>query len=226
MSRPTREVQSPQAASWCADVDLPSSGRPGRYVLRDNFETGTLSKWTTRIREGDAWAGVTDDFAITGTCSGRLIVTSSWDSRANIQRDLPDDTDDVWAGGWFRVLTEGYAGSNVPTFRFFKDASRILDVNRQNVAGDLWLRTARGDGTWKFVKLNKWMALNRWYHIEVHVNTNWRSSQIDVLVDGQVLYSTTSYYLPAGDLTTAMIGAEHPRQKMDMVFDDVVVRGS
>jgi hypothetical protein len=226
VSRPTAQVQSSQAASWCSEVDLPSSGRPGTYILRDNFESGTLSKWTTRIDEGDAWAGVTDDYAVTGNCAGRLIVTSSWDSRANVQRDLPDRPSDVWAVGWFRILKEGYAGSNVPTFRFFTDSSRILDVHRQNLTGDLWLRTARGDGSWKYVKLNKWMALNRWYRIEVHVGTDWSNSRIDVLVDGQVLYSTTSYYLPVGHLTTAMIGSEHVRQKMDVVFDDVVIKGS
>jgi hypothetical protein len=32
--------------------------------------------------------------------------------------------------------------------------------------------------------------------------------------------------LPADHLTTTMIGSEHVRQKMDMVFDDVVIKAS
>jgi hypothetical protein len=191
--------------------------------VRDNFESGTLSKWST-TDEGDAWAGVTDDYAYKGDCAGRLIVTGSSTSRANIRRTLPGGTTDVWAVGRFRVLREGYSGSNVPTFRFFNGSARIADVHRQNGTGQLWLRTARGDGSWRYVRLNKEIDLNRWYRVIVHVRTDWSRSTVEVRVDGSVLYYSGGYYLPSGRLTAAMVGAEHQRQKMDLVFDNVVVK--
>lgn len=217
---------APSAASWCSSaVGSPTWGRPGSYVIADNFESGSLGKWRV-TDEGDAWAGVTSSFASTGECAGRLIVSSSSTSRANVRKSLPTGTDDVWAIGWFRVNREGYSGSNVPTFRFFYGSKRILDIHRQNLSGDLWLRAARGDGSWKYVKLGKRMDLNRWYKVEIHVRTAWGSSRVDVLVDGVLRYSKSGYYLPTARLTSVMVGAEHVRQKGDLGFDNIIVKAS
>jgi hypothetical protein len=221
----TAQVPPAGSPSCRSGVPLPWSSRPGDLVNRDNFESGSLSRWAT-TDEGDAWAGVTDDYAVTGDCSGRLIVTGSSTSRANIRTGLPAGTNDAWAIGWFRILREGYDGSNVPTFRFFNGPRRIADVYRENGGGGLWLRTARGDGSWSYARLRRWVSLNAWHKIVVHVHADWSASRVDVLLDGVLVISDASIYLPAERLTTAMVGAEHVRQKMDLVFDNIIVKAS
>lgn len=215
------------AASWCsAAAARPTTTRSGRVIVADNFESGSLSTNWTKTDEGDAWAGVTTSWRRSGLCAGRLIVTSSSTSRANIQRSLPWDTDDVWAIGWFRVNRQGYSGSNVPTFRFFNGSQRILDVYRQNISGDLWLRTASGTGSWRYVRLNRTLALSTWYKIEVRVRPAWGSSHVSIWLNGSEIHRTWSMYLPASRLTTVMVGAEHVRQVMDLAFDDVILTAS
>jgi hypothetical protein len=210
------------AASWCQSVPLPTVNRPGTVLLRDNFESGSLSRWRV-VDNGDAWAGVTNSRDHTGRCAGRLKVTSSSTSRANVQKALPTGTNDVWAVGWFRVDKQGSWGSNVPTFRFFNGSTRLADVHRQNSTGELFLRTRTSSGSWRYVKLNRRMSLYTWHRVDIYVRPAWRSSAISIAVDGQWLYRTTSAYLPASRLTTVMIGAEHYRQVMDLSFDDVFI---
>jgi hypothetical protein len=215
------------AASWCSSsVGTPTTYRSGTTVVADNFESGSLTTKWTKTDEGDAWAGVTTSFDHSGACAGRLVVTNSWTSRANIRRGLPSGTDEVWASGWFRVNKQGYWGSNVPTFRLFNGSTRILDVHRQNISGAMWLRTRTSSGSWRYVKLGPTLALGRWYYVEVHVRTAWSSSYVTVWLNGTMLYRNAAYSLPTSRLTTVMIGAEHYRQLGDLGFDDVVVKAS
>jgi hypothetical protein len=210
------------SAWWCETVPLPTVTRPGALVVSDGFEDGSLWRWRV-VRDGDARAYVSNSRSSSGRCSGRLIVSSDATARANVQRALPTGTDEVWAMGWFRVDREGGPESNVPTFRFFDGSSRILDVYRQNGTGDLWIRTATGTGTWRYVQLDRKLELFRWHHVEVHVRAAWGSSAISVRLDGAELHRTSSAYLPTSRLTIAMIGAEHVRQEMDLSFDDIVI---
>jgi hypothetical protein len=210
------------AASWCEVVPLPTQTRPGTLVLRDGFEDATLIRWRV-VDEGDAWARISSTYSRTGGCSGRLTVTSSWNSRANVQKALPAGTNDLWAVGWFRVDKQGSWGSNVPTFRFFNGSTRLLDVHRQNMTGDLFVRTRTSSGSWRYVKLNRTMNMYQWYKIEVYLRAAWSSSSISVWVNGTEVYRTSSAYLAASSMTTAMIGSEHQRQVMDLSFDDVVL---
>ena len=219
-------AQPPDAVGPCSpEIYLPSSKRAGAYVVRDHFESGTLGKWAI-TDEGDAWAGVTDDHGRRGLCAGRLIVSSSSTSRANVRTALPSGSTDAWALGWFRVLAEGGIGSNVPTFRFFDGSQRIVDVHRQNGSGDLWLRSADRDGSWAYVRLGTKVSLGSWHRVVVHVRAGWSAGRVDVFIDGVLRFTDSSYYVHAGRITTVMVGAEHVRQKMDLVFDDVVVKAS
>jgi hypothetical protein len=229
VSAPTNDTTSlvPSAASWCSSsVGTPTSYRTGTVVVADNFESGSLTTKWSKTDEGNAWAGVTNAFHHTGACAGRLIVTSSSTSRANIRHGLASGTDEVWATGWFRVNKQGYWGSNVPTFRLFNGTTRILDVHRQNGTGVLWLRTRTRSGAWRYVNLGRTLALGRWYFLEVHVRTAWSASYVTVWLNGTRLYRNAAYSLPTSRLTTVMIGAEHVRQVMDLGFDDVVVKRS
>ena len=218
---------TPARAVVCASsVALPTSGGLGDYRLRDHFESGGFGKWTGRTAEGDAKAYVGTARKVSGWCAGRLVVTSAWNSKANVWRQLPSGTRDVWVTGWFRVDREGLWGSNVPTWRLFAGSQRIADVHRQNGTGDLWLRTANGSGGWRYTKLNRRIALGTWHRIQLHVYANWSGSDIEVRVDGDLAYRNLSHWLPVGRLDRAMIGAEHRRQVMDLWFDDAVIRSS
>lgn len=213
---------APAAAASCGGSSPPID-RPGSVVVADSFESGSVSTYWTKTDEGDAWAGITTSGPHRGLCAGRIIVTSSSTSRANLRRGLPSGTDEIWAVGWFRVDRQGYSGSNVPTFRFFNGSQRILDVHRANGSGSLWLRTASGSGSWRYVWLNRYIELHRWYRIDVHIRTSWSSSVVSVWVNGTRVYANTAYSLPASRLTTVMIGAEHVKQLGDFSVDDVVL---
>lgn len=212
-------------AVTCSSAPQPTSTRPGTVLVTDTFESGSLSRWAVRD-EGDAWAGITTSAPRSGSCAGRLVVTSSSTSMAHLRRYTPSGTADVWARGWFRVDRQGYVGSNVPTFRFFNGSQRILDVFRANGTGQLWIRSASGSGSWRYVWLNRYMELHRWYQVEIHVRSAWSESIVSVYVNGTLLYGNSRYYLPASRVTTVQIGAEHYRQVSDLSFDDIIVKVS
>jgi len=215
-------IAAPAAAVTCSG-SAPTTSRPGQVIVADSFESGSVSTHWVKTDEGDAWAGITTNAPHRGLCAGRITVTSSPTSRANLRHSLPSGTNEMWAIGWFRVDKQGYSGSNVPTFRFFNGSQRILDVFRSNGSGMLWIRTASGTGSWRYVWLGKYIELHRWYKIEIHVLTNWSSSTVSVRVNGTILYGNSHYYLPTSRLTTAMVGAEHVKQVGDLSFDDIIL---
>jgi hypothetical protein len=220
-------VPGPIAAANCdASAERPWNSDPGALVLADNFESGSFGSWSQVVREGDAWAYVSASRRVSGWCSGALHVTSNSGSRAYVRKWIGWQARDVWVSGSFNIDTEGWLGNNVPLVRLWNDSGRIVDVYRQNGAGILWLRTANGSGGWWYVKLNKWIALDRWYSVKLHVRPSWSASTVEVWVDGSRLYSDSSHWMPAGNLTSVMIGAEHRRQKMDLYFDDVVIKAT
>jgi hypothetical protein len=201
----------------------PVASRPGTVIVADGFESGSVRTHWSVTDEGDAWAGITTSAPHRGMCAGRIVVTSSSTSRANLRRGLPAVTTNVWAVGWFRVEREGSRGSNVPTFRFFNGSNRVLDVFRANGTGAMWLRTASGTGSWRYTWLNAQLPLHRWAKIEVHVRANSSQSTVSVWIDGVRRFESSSYSLPASRLTMVMIGAEHVKQVEDLWVDDVVV---
>jgi hypothetical protein len=217
----------PAAAVTCSTTSgLPTVTHPGTVVVRDSFESGSVGTNWAVTDEGDAWAGITTTAPKSGLCAGRLIVTNSSTSRANLRRALPTGTSDVWAVGWFRVDQQGWVGSNVPTFRFFDGSYRMLDVFRANGSGLMWLRTSSGSGGWSYVGLQTYTPLHSWFKVDIHVRTSWRSSIVAVYINGGLRYSSSSAYVPTSRLTTVMVGAEHVRQLGDLSFDDIVVTAS
>jgi hypothetical protein len=202
----------------------PTTGDPGSVVLADNFETGSFSRWTTVVRNGDASAYVTGTHHVSGWCGGRLHVTSNSGSRAYIQKSFGWQARDVWATGQFYIDGGGWVPNNVPYLRLWNGGRRILDVYRQNGAGALWLRAATSDGSWSYVKLKSWVSLDAWHSLKIHASPAWSSSTVEVWFDGVRVYSNGNKYLPTDNLTSVMIGAEHYRQQMDLYFDDVVIK--
>jgi hypothetical protein len=224
---------TPAALSWqivatsgCnASTPAPTNSDPGIVVLADNFESG-LGKWTKISTQGDATITTESDKAKTGSCGVRTHVTSVlWDSRANLQKNLPAGTGEVWLNGWFNYERESTdQGWNLPTFRLFSDGKRVLDVSRQNVTGNVFLRYPNGVGGWSFFMTGRKFDLNRWYQVKIHVVANGNLSRAEVWIDGVRYINTTGLTLGVWSFDMTMLGAEHQNQEGDVVADDAVIK--
>ena len=177
-------------------------------LLQDGFDNG-LGQWAV-TDEGDA---------VVETVNSQLHikVTSSSTSRGNVAKALPNASA-VTLSGDFKIVAEGGSGSNVPTFRLFKSGSRILDVYRQNVSGDAWLRLNNGSGGWTFTKIKNWIALNTTYNFNIHVVNGF----LTIKIDNVTVYSAQAP-LTSNTFDLAMIGAEHVKQVGDSYIDNVTI---
>ena len=203
----------------------PSNSDPGTVVLADNFEGG-LGQWTKIATQGDATIATETDKVKTGLCAVRTRVTSvTWDSRGNLQKNLPTGTGEVWLSGWFNYERESTdQGWNLPTFRLFSDGKRVLDLSRQNVTGNVFLRYPNGLGGWSFIQTGRRFDLNRWYQVKIHALANGNLSTAEIWVDGVRYINTSAITLGVWTFDIAMLGAEHQNQEGDVVADDVLIK--
>ena len=213
-----------QAITCAPDGTLPSNGDAGTVRLADDLETGDLRRWSKTVREGDASAAVQNSRSHDGRCALRLWVTTRGDSRANVRKYLPTETRTIRASGWFRVDRQGVLGSNVPILRFFDGSRRMVDLHRKNGSGELWLRTADGQGGWKYNRLGLTMPLGRWMYVKFRATASWSSSLVSVKVNGTYLYWRSDHRIPTSRLNMVMVGSEHVKQQMDLYVDEVVVK--
>ncbi|HEY3162937.1 MAG TPA: hypothetical protein VGJ71_01185 [Candidatus Limnocylindrales bacterium] len=214
------------APSGCnAGTATPTNTDPGTVVLADNFESG-LGQWTKVSIQGDATIVTENDRAKTGLCGVREHVTSMiWDSRANLQKGLPAGTAEVWLTGWFYYERESTdPGWNMPSFRLFSNGKRVLDLSRQNVTGNGFLRYPNGAGGWSFIMTGRKFDLNRWYQIKVHATANGNLGKAEVWVDGLRLINATNMTMGVWAFDDAYLGAEHQNQEGDFVADDAVIK--
>lgn len=206
-------------------VPAPSNADPGTTILADNFEINDFSLWTKVVQEGDAWAHVETDDVHSGGCAGRVHVTASSTSRANIVKTLPQPAREVWADGWFSIERQGAdTKSNVPTFRFFSAGKRVLDVSRQNDSGSLFVRYPNTSGGLTITQTGATLALNRWYQLKIHAVPNGLNSAVEVWLDGTLVYRTTAATLQTSSIDSGQVGAEHVQQDGDFAVDDVVLK--
>jgi hypothetical protein len=190
--------------------------------LADGFESG-FGAWSSVTRDGDATVSIDPSPVFAGAGAVHLHVTSSSTSRANLDRVLPAGTASVLLDGRFNILGEGLSGSNVPTFRLFNGTTRILEVYRENVAGDLWLRTNNGAGGWTYYKLGRVLTKGQWYRVSVNATAAGGSSTVAIELDGVRLFDRV-IPLVSTSFTDAMVGAEHVRQVMELYADEVTIR--
>ena len=206
-------------------VPAPSNSDPGNVVLADNFERG-LGGWTKISTQGDATVAIQQAKVKSGLCAVRQRVTSvTWDSRANLQKNLPAGTKEVWLTGWFNVERDSPdQGWNTPTFRVFTNGKRVLDVSRQNVTGNVFVRFPNGSGGWSYLMTGRKFDLNRWYLVKIHAVANGNLSRVEVWIDGVRYTNSSTVTLGVWNFDVAMLGAEHQNQEGDVVADDVVVK--
>jgi hypothetical protein len=208
---------------------LPASPFGGTIpvLFQDNFEATTFGASWVVDHEGDGTATIAGDKFKTGACAGRLSVTTSDTSRAYLTRDLGGNKTDLWASGWFNVVQQGVAGSNVPYIRFFDGATRVAEVMRSNDDGDAWIGTFNGT-TRSWTTLNTPIGLNSWHQVTLHVHPNTTTSTIEVWIDGTLVSpALTTYNLgTTTKFTLVQLGSEFQSQAMLQYFDDIVLGGS
>ena len=212
--------------SCAAAPTLPTTTDPGAVILADGFESFDFDSWTRVERDGDGLATVQKNIVKRELCAAKIHVTSNPSSKANLRKDLPAGTADLWADGWFRVATEGAAGSNVPFFRYFGAAgTRVVDVYRQNGSGALYLRVPSGGG-FAYHSLGRSLAMNEWANFKVHGDLRGAGDTVQVWLNGDKLFDRDDLNLGTDTFSTLRVGSEHPTQMMDLFVDDVVLTGS
>ena len=212
----------PPPSGGCVSAPAPANADPGTVVVADNFEGG-LGSWIVK-QTGDARVLTQTSTVRNGGCAGRISVSARSDSMGNLTKWLPSGTREIWADGWFNFERQGVSTSwNTPTFRFFSDSKRVLDVSRQNGSGSLFVRYPNGSG-WTIRSTGLYPSLGRWYRFRIHAIANWSSSTVEVWLDGSRIFATTSATLGVGRLTMQMVGADHAGQEGVVAVDDVIVK--
>jgi hypothetical protein len=210
-----------------AAFPLPTSTDPGTTILSDNFEAFDFARWTNVTRDGDATATIQTANVHSGRCAAQLNVTKNTSSKANLSKTTPAGTGSIWADGWFDFLAEGTTtNSNVPMFRVFSGTSRIADIYRANGTGQMYLRLTSTSGTTTYHSLGRIAALNRWYHVKLHVDASGSASTVRILIDGTQVFSTTTAALGTSAISSVMVGSEHFAQEGVFAADDVVINAS
>jgi glycosyltransferase involved in cell wall biosynthesis len=223
---PAERVWTVVLGSGCdASEPVPTTSDPGTVAIADNFEDQDFSNWVFK-EQGDADIRIQSDAVHSGRCAAELdVTTATWDSRAYLQKVLPERTNEVWADGWFDVDDDGESPDwNSPTFRFFTGGKRVLDVSRQNQNGSFFVRYPQPSGGFKVVGTGRTLAIDRWYHIKVHAVANGNVSTVQVWLDGTKVFETNTATLGVSEIEAANVGAEHQNQEGEVAVDDVVLK--
>jgi hypothetical protein len=196
---------------------------PGVTIVQTSFELGTLDNFVPAAA-GTGAITLSPDQHRSGGCSAHLHVTADAGSLANMSSPaLPAGSKDVYADGWFNVATAGLFHNDVPYFRFFNGPVRVMDVLRDNIDGQMWLRIATRDNTFTYTRLGRVAGLGAWHHLLLHAVAGGPASTVQVWFDGQLLYSSSAVDTSATTLTSVQVGAEHARQMGDTYLDDVSI---
>lgn len=220
----TFSAGGPPANPCTPSTPAPTIPAAGTTIVADNFESNSLSNWSTTGLAGDGSAVVQSTTVHTGTCAALLHASSDSGSRVTLSKALPAGTSDLWANGWFNVKVEGLSNSNVPFFRLFSGSNRVVDVYRVNGSGALYLRLPNGSGGWTYVSLGRTAALNTWANVEVHAIASGATSTVEVRVNGTLAATRTNVPMGTSSLSSVQIHAEHFAQKGDLAVDDVVIK--
>ena len=191
-------------------------------LFSDGFESGDFSAWTPVKTGGNGTAVVQSSIIKTGTYAAQLSETASSGSLAYARKTLLGGQVDLTASGDFQVLQEGASGGNVPFFRFFaSDGKRIITLYRQNVNSKIQV----GYGNGNFVSSGT-LALNTWANLQLHVTIAGAASTVEVRLNGNLIYSTTSANLGTSAAASVQLGNETAAQQFTLVADNIVVQTS
>jgi hypothetical protein len=206
--------QTPASRTWT--VASTSTGT----VFSDDFESGTLAAWQVATG-GDGTAAAQTATVKTGTYAARFAATANAGSFAYARRAFDTALTDFTVAGDFNVLQEGARGGNVPLLRLL-DASgaRIVILYRQNAkSGEIQLNQ---NGT--RVRTTGLLPLNKWHHVELHVEIAGTASIVQVTVDGAQVYTTSTADLGISAVKTLQLGNDTAAQQFAIAVDNLSVR--
>jgi Laminin G domain len=214
----TNSVGSATAVSAATAVVQASSNT----LFSDGFESGNFSAWSPPKTGGDGSAIVQSTTVKTGSYAAQLSETSNSGSLAYVRKTLASPQVDLTASGDFQVLQEGASGGNVPFLRFFTSGgTRIITLYRQNVTGKVQV----GYGGGNFASSST-LALNTWANLQLHVTIAGAASTVQVLLNGTLVYSTTSANLGTTAAASLQLGNETAAQKFTLVADNITAQTS
>ncbi|SFU02959.1 hypothetical protein [Arthrobacter sp. ov118] len=198
----------------------PSDPYPGTTAAASSFESGTLDGFDVS-KSGTGEASVSAGLSHSGNCAAVLHTTTAPGSLAKVTVDLTLGATEAYADGWFNIAAEGMAGNNVPYFRFFSGRVRVLDVFRQNISGELVLRTST-PAAFIYTTLRQYVSTDSWHRLVMHVVPNGPGTKVQIWWDGRSVYAGT-LNIPTTTVDTVQLGSEHDQQMADIYVDDVVV---
>ncbi len=210
------------AVFTCAGVPaVPVDPYPGATAVATSFGSGTLAGFNV-FTSGTGTANVSVASAHTPVCGAFLHTTTDPGSVAKMSVGLAPGTAEVYADGWFNIAAEGTAGSDVPFFRFFSGATRIVDVLRKNATGDVVLRVSSPKG-YLYAPLVPNVRLGAWHHLVMHVVPDGPATGVQIWWDGKSAYANHTVNITATTLDMVQLGSEHDRQRADIYADDLII---
>ncbi|RKR29776.1 LGFP repeat-containing protein [Arthrobacter oryzae] len=211
------------AAACTSGTPAPADPYPGTTAAATNFESGSLSPFTS-FTAVTGTVSVSSAFSHSPGCSAYLHATTDKGSIANMSVGLASGMKEAYADGWFDITKEGVAGNNVPYFRFFSGGIRYADVFRDNASHALVLRTLGTTGAQPYVynTLVPTVALGTWHHLVMHVVPKGAATGLQIWWDGKSVFAQT-VNISATTFDKLQLGAEHDQQMGDIYADDVIV---
>lgn len=210
------------AVFTCASVSaVPVDPYPGAVAVATNFESGTLTGFNV-FTSGTGTANVSLASSHSPACGAFLHTTTDAASVAKMSVGLAAGTTEVYADGWFNIAAEGIAGSDVPFFRFFSAGSRIVDVLRKNITGDVMLRVLSPEG-YAYAPLAPNVRLGTWHHLVMHVVPEGPATGVQIWWDGKSAYANHTVNVSATTVDMVQLGSEHDRHRADIYIDDVII---
>ncbi len=193
-------------------------------LFSDGFESGNFSAWPAANVKlgGDGSAIVQPTTVKTGSYAAQLSESSTSGSKAYVRKTLASPQVDLTATGDFDVLQQGASGGNVPFFRFFTSGgTRIITLYRQNVTSKVQV----GYGGGNFVSSGT-VTLNTWNTVQLHVIIAGAASTVEVILNGNLVYSTTSANLGTTAAASLQIGNDTAAQAFTLAADNITAQTS
>jgi hypothetical protein len=191
-------------------------------LFSDGFESGNFSAWTLVKTGGDGTAVVQSSIVKSGKYAAELSESSNTGSKAYVRETFAAAQTDLTATGDFQVVAQGASGGNVPFFRFFTSGgTRIISLYRQNVSGKIQVGYAGAN-----FATSSTLALGTWANLQLHVIIAGATSTVQVLLNGTLIYQTTSANLGTSAVATMQIGNDTAAQAGTIVADNIVAQAN
>jgi hypothetical protein len=194
---------------------------PGALLFEDDFESGTLSRWTKLLIGPGSTAGVDTAAGRYGQAAARISAGPEKGAFAAARVILKSPQGTFAVGLDVKIHLEGPTGANVPLLRLFDSTGkRLVTVYRQNLADSrLWVGVG-GDHVASQGKLD----LDTWGNLAVEVHPNGREagSVVTVRLDGRLVAQVQAPEL-VKPTSIIQIGNDSKNQPFDVYVDDVRV---